>query len=228
MKLSFKSVRDNYKYDCVLNSISELDNNIDRNMRKFYILNVVPKESYIKPFGNYFENRGDILMYIYHSISEDISEYIPFRYTNGNYLTEYEKLLKNPDIHNEQLFGLNCSSYDISSHLKTQYNSDTLITTDLLNIDIPKNNSFMCLINNVKTLEECKIQIEKDIITYKNNKYLWRFTHNKNIILEHLKVVYTTFNKIDNKVYIGSDLVKVSDIILIANKYYLLYKNVIF
>ena len=218
--LSFRSISGDMVYNYTLNSISEFNNDTDPKMKKVYILNVTPEKPYVKQFNNYFENSVHVLMYIYHPINKAISEYIPARYKNKNHLINYDRLLKNPSIHNNDIFGTKCNLIDISGHLKKKYNSIDFSVDELLNIDIPKTNIFSIYINDIQTLEEFKIKIENISTNHKGFPYIWKFSYKKNIILEHFKVLNVTLTYKSNKVYLNSNELKQYDIIYVDSKYY--------
>ena len=225
IRLSFRSITGDLVYNYTLNSIEEFNNYHDHKMKKMYILNVTPGGSYKKPFNNYFEKSGHILMYIYHPIHAEISRYIPLKYKSEGYLINYDTLLKNPTIHNDDIFGIKCNLIDISGDLKKKYSSLDFSVDELLTIDIPKNNSFSVFITDIKALEECKTKIENTRIIFNAQRYIWRFTYKENIVLEHFKVVNVTLTYKSNRAYINNNELKKYDILYTGTAYNTLYMD---
>ena len=216
IKLSFMSITGDLKYDYILKSISEININ-DSKMKKVYNLNVISEKIYMQPFSNYFNNKGNILMCIYHSIVDDISSNIPLKYHNKEnklFLMDYHKILTNSNINNDYVFGKRCIIPEFT--IKKQ----DIKVENLLNIDPPKNNQFRILLNDVTSFKECKKKLEKEII-YNDCKYIWKFTYSDQIVLEHFKILNYKLIKLNNRIYIdkGANLNK-DDILCIKNRYY--------
>ena len=224
INITFRAIDENIVYNYTLNSITQINTN-DPKMKKVYILNVISSENYIKPFNNYFTKSGHILMYVYHPIDDEISKYIPVKYKNNGYLRDYEKLLKNPTIHNNDVFGVKSNLINMSDVLGGK---DILIDSEideLLNIDRPDNNIFSIYVNDVQTLEECKMKIQTINTAYNFNNYIWKFTYKESILLEHFKTLRVTLTYKSNKVYINTNELQIGDIVYINNKYYSLYRD---
>jgi len=224
VRILFRSINGEQIYKYTINSISQFTPE-NSNMKKVYILKVNAFDDYNKPFNNYFEKNGHILMYIYHPITPEISKYIPIKYNNDGYLGDYIKLLKNPTIYNNAIFDIKVDYPNLSDILEQEIVISNTEIDELLNIDIPKNNKFSTYINDISTLKECKTMIETVNIIHNFNYYTWKFTYNTNIRLEHFRVLTVTLTYNLNKVFINNNELDEHDVIYYNDKYYSLYRD---
>lgn len=224
IRIIFRSIKGGTEYIYTLIDIKEVVTN-DAFMKRVYILNVTPEDNYSKPFSNYFDKSGHILMYIYHPIQDNICKYIPMKYIADGYLKDYNKLIKNPIIHNNKVFGGMSVETSMASIVGGKDILTDTVVDELLNIGIPKNNTRSIYINNVQTMEECKTKIETVKSYYNSRNYIWKFSYNDGVLLEHFEVVTVRLTYESNKIFINNTNFCPGDIIYVNSRYHALYAD---
>jgi hypothetical protein len=222
IRIIFRSIKGGTAYMYTLIDIKEVLTN-DAFMKKVYILNVTPEDNYSKPFSNYFDKSGHILMYIYHPIQDNICKYIPMKYIADGYLKDYNKLIKNPIIHNNKVFGGMSTETSIASLVGEKDILTDTVVDELLNIGIPKNNTRSIYITNVQTMEECKTKIETVKSYYNSRNYIWKFSYKDGILLEHFEVITVRLTYESDKIFINNTEFCPGDIIYVNSRYHALY-----
>jgi len=204
ISITFTSLDSDISYSYTLKDIELYDIPDGQSIKKAYKLTVIPDNlTTCKPFNNCFNNNGHILMYIHNKINHEMDSYIPSNYKKQNRLIIYDKLLKNPVIHNNLIFGTNID-YKIEYFLLEKYKNIKPIEIDSIPcIDKPKYNKFSVFIESGDTLEICSEKLQNKKIIYKDRQYYWRIKAKPYIILEHYQILNTNPTKKNDKIYLN-------------------------